>query len=324
MRLRLLLAALLVGATVSCGDGGDTAEPAATTTTTSGSTTTTTPVDRCDDGAMLEIVERWIGEARLAPGTWAPDLETPFDDRTDTAENFRDYLGFDCALRATQTTSAGAERLLLAAWTSPRYGFVLQSTDEPSTPYAKAITFQLWFEQPLGEWIDDQFVWASTLAGGESILIGTEDYSIGSVAKDWQSEYPPLPPGDVTVEAQGYAIDTLDAMGMHGATVAEEASPGSEIGSVWFVSRAAQIIVVTIGPDDVFDPSVPILTGPTRTERIGSVDVRVTEPGSGPMEYDVGDVGFVCDGWAWRLMGGYGTADELADVARQIIEHVGC
>ena len=80
-----------------------------------------------------------------------------------------------------------------------------------------------------------------------------------------------------------------------------------------------------MAPRTWLDPSVPVLTGEKRTVRVGGVDVRVSLPGSGEYEkYDVGDVGFTCDGWAWRLTSGFGTADELLEAATRIVDHVGC
>ena len=46
--------------------------------------------------------------------------------------------------------------------------------------------------------------------------------------------------------------------------------------------------------------NVPLLGGETRTELVGGIEVRVTAPGPDDL-FDIGDVGWVCDGYAWRL-----------------------
>lgn len=338
MRTFVGLAVALALLLAACGDDAETSGSATTASTTreavtTGATTTTVAPDEstttptepaaCDDAAMFEIVDQLSAEARLAPGEWVADVETPFDDRTNTAAVFGDRLAFDCSVRATQTTADGGTRLLVAAWTFPRYGFVLQSTDAPSAPYEPIANFQLLYEETRGEYIDDQTVWAATMSGGESILVAAQDYGLGPVAKAWQSAFPALPDAEITHDAQDYGIGVLDAAGMHGATTAEPPAPGNEIVTLYFDSPTAQTIIATVAPEDWLDPSVPVLTGETRTERVGGVDVRVTAPGPDDL-YDVGDVGWTCDGYAWRLTGGFGTVDELFEVAQTIIESVGC
>lgn len=213
---------------------------------------------------MLDIVDEQLAAARLAPGDqWSPEDSSPFDARSYPAGDFNGQLGFDCSLRAVQTTSDGDTRLLLAAWTFPRYGFVVQAADEPADPYAQLVRFQLLIEQPDGEWIDDQVLWAGTLAGRESVVVGTRDYPIGAVAKAWQSDYRPLPAGEVTLDSERAAIAALEATGNRMVMVAEEATFGSEVG--W-----------TCGPE------------------------------------------------GWRLMGSFGTAEELVDVAGVVIAHLDC
>lgn len=99
-----------------------------TTTTTAATTTTTEPAaPACDETPVLEAASARIALARLAPGgTWVVDDDpVAFDERTNDAEEFRDRLALDCSLRAVQRTDAGDERLLIAAWTGERRGYVV-------------------------------------------------------------------------------------------------------------------------------------------------------------------------------------------------------
>lgn len=315
-----LLAVTACGGSGDDSRGGDALEDTRPT-----STTLVAPpaAPDCDDAAMLAIVEEQLAAARLTPGDeWSPDALSPFDDRTYPHEAFNDQLGFDCSLRAVQTTSDGDTRLLLAAWTFPRYGFVVQATDEPAGPYAQVIRFQLLLEQPDGEWIDDQVLWAGTMAGGESIVVGAEDYGIGAVAKAWQSDFDPLPPGEVTLASERFAIDALEATRHRMVAVAVEATFGSEVGTIMFASPEGQVALATVAPLESSDPMQPYLSGATSTEQIQGVDVRVTLPAVG--EYDVGDVGWECGRYGWRLMGSFGTDEELVEVASALIDHLDC
>ena len=82
-----------------------------------------------------------------------------------------------------KTAISNERKLELIAWNDVRHAFVVQATDAPTTPYAPTVVFQLFLEQPYGEWLVDQFVWAATMDGGESIIVGTHDASVALAAK---------------------------------------------------------------------------------------------------------------------------------------------
>lgn len=338
----VLVAAMIVA---SCsGDGGTTATTAPGPSTTAvvrttahastssvpasttrpETTTTAAPAPVCDTAGMLETVDDTLALARLAPGgAWDERTDgVSFDARTDSAEEFARLLALDCSVRAVQRTDAGAERLLLAAWTAHRHGFVVQATDGPSTPYAREIRFQLFLEQPLGEWLVDQYVWAGSLSGGESIVLGAADHSLAVTAKSWQADVPPFEDLPVTLESEAYAIDKLRAAGARNVSVAEPAPFGSVFGSVQLNTHLGLPMIAAVAPADAFDPMVPILSGGSVFEQVGGVQVRVTAGLS--TEYEVADAGWSCDGWSWRLYTGWGSVAEVWDFVRLLIASIGC
>ena len=326
--------------TAATADAPTTAEPAIGTTTpvspTSESTTTTEPdhptttVHRapvtCDAelADMLAVVDESIAAAQLdTNGDWTDDTSgAMFDNRTHNAEEFRYRLGLDCAVRLVQSTVDGAERLVVAAWTGERRAWVVQATDGPATPYRADQRVQLFIDQPLGEWLVDQSLWAGSLATGDTVIVGTVDTSFGLTAKSWWNEVPRFEDLEVTNAAERYAIDALIHAGNRNISVAEPANFGTEIAAVQFVTPLGLHLIATIAPPDWFDPAAPIVEGEIAVERIAGVDVYVTT--AVPESYAIGSVGWACDGYVWFIDAAYGSLEELTDWTAQLIESSGC
>ncbi len=318
-----------------------TADPVITTTTTpmsptTESTTTTTPdsptttVHRepptCDAEItdMIEVVDESIVAAQLGSGgVWSDDTSgSTFDARTHDAEEFRYRLGLDCAIRLAQSTPDGDERLVVAAWTGDRRAWVVQSTDGPETPYRADQRVQLFIDQPLGEWLDDQSVWAGSLATGDTVIVGTVDTTFGVTAKSWWNEVPRFDDLEVTNAAERYAIDALIHAGNRNVSVAEPANFGTEIAAVQFITPLGLHLIGTIAPPDWFDPAAPIVEGEMAVERIAGVDVYVTT--AVPESYAIGSVGWACDDYVWFVDSVHGTIAELTDWTAQLIASNGC
>ena len=104
---------------------------------------------------MHKILDDKIALARLSPGREWTDLTAgvAFDNRTNSADEYAARLAFECALRLAQTTDDGAERLALVAWNARRHAVVVQATDAPSEPFRRDARFQLYLEQPFGEFL---------------------------------------------------------------------------------------------------------------------------------------------------------------------------
>jgi hypothetical protein len=270
------------------------------------------------------VVDEGIADARLAPGSaWSEDTDgVAFDDRTNTAAEFRFRMGLDCAVRMAQTTEAGAERLVLAAWTGDRAAYVVQATDAPARPYEDEQRFQLFVEMPYGEWIEDQFVWAATLAGGESVVIGTVDTAIGVAAKSWLNEIPRFEDLEPTLDVERYAIETLGQAGARNVSVAEPAGYDREIAAIQFVTPLGLHLIATVAADGLFDPAATLVEGEMTVESVGGVDVYVTT--GSPDSYAVASVGWTCGEYVWFIDSAWGTVDELADWATTMIESAGC
>jgi hypothetical protein len=336
------VAALLL-ASAACGEedsatGSTTTDPALTTapsapieaspsTTAAAETTTTTSpdlTDDCDAADVLAAVDQRLIEARLAPGgAWSDDTGgVAFDDRTNTADEFGYRMGLDCAVRMTQATESGAERLLLAAWTGERAAFVVQATDAPSVPFENEQRFQLFVEMPYGEWLEDQFVWAATLEGGESVVIGTVDTPIGVAAKSWLSEMPRFEDLEPTLDTERYAIDTLMQAGARNVSVAEPAGYDWEIAAIQFITPLGLHLIATVAADGLFDPAAALVEGEMTVQSVQGVDVYVTT--GAPDSYAVASVGWVCGEYVWFIDSAWGTVDELVDWATVMIESTGC
>jgi hypothetical protein len=278
----------------------------------------------CDAAAMLAVVDQSMVDARLASGgDWSDDTDgVAFDDRTNTADEFRYRMGLDCTVRVAQMTEAGAERLLLAAWTGDRAAFVVQATDAPSRPYEDEQRFQLIVETPYGEWLEEQFVWAATLEGGESVVIGTVDTVIGVAAKSWLSEIPRFEDLEPTLDTERYAIDALVQAGARNVSVAEPAGYDWEIAAIQFITPLGLHLIATVAADGLFDPAAPLVEGETNVENVRGVDVYVTT--GAPDSYAVASVGWMCGEYVWFIDSAWGTVDELVDWAAVMIESAGC
>lgn len=302
-----------------------TSPPQTTVAPTSAPPTVPDPA-ACDRRQAEQILDATIALARLVPGgDWTEQTDgVAFDDRTDTAEGFAGMVAYECVLRLAQRSQPGIERLALIGWNDLRHAAVIQATDTPTRPYGTTIRFQLFLEQPYGEWLEDQFVWAATMAGGESIIVATHDASTGLTAKAWQSAVPPFEDLPVTLDAEQYAIDALTAAGARNVSVAEPAAYGSPIGSIQFHTPNALIAFAAVGAVDAFDPMVPIVAdGETILHTVDGVEVRVTA-GKELGQFDLFEVGFRCGAYAWRLTSGYGTPDELFGFAESLLESLAC
>jgi hypothetical protein len=294
---------------------------ASSTSTTSSSTTSVVPAPVCDRAQAIAILDDTVESARLSPaGPWTDDtLGVVFDERTDTGEEYARLQGYDCGLRVAQRTDDGVERLALIAWNDRRHALVVQATAAPATPYGTDALFQLYIEQPYGEFIVDQFVWAATMAGGESIVVGSRDTSIALAAKSWQADVPPFDDLPVALDAERYGIDTLVAAGGRNVAVAEPAPVGWEIGSLMLATPWALPAFVAVGPAALLDPMVPIVAdGDTTFHQIGNVTVRVTSGDELP-GIVLHEAGWTCDDHAWRLMSGWGSPEEILEFATQVV-----
>jgi hypothetical protein len=286
--------------------------------------TTPEPTDECAVVSMLAVVDAAIADARLAAGgEWSSDTTgVRFDERTHPAEEMRYRMGFDCSIRAAQRTPSGAERLLLATWTGDRRAFVVQATDAPSEPYAQNVNFQLMTETAYGEWLDDQFVWAGTMQGGESIVIGAVDTSVGLAAKSWQAAVPRFEDLPVTIDEERYAIEALIAAGARNVSVAEPAGEDWKIASIQHITPLGLHLIATVATPDWFDPAAKLFPGETTVERVAGVEVYVTR--GEPDAYAVGSVGWSCGEYVWFLDSVWGSVEELLDWAAAIIEAAPC
>lgn len=303
-----------------------TSTPASTPTTTSTTvpypTTTVHAVpDDCDGDRMLAVVDDAVAAARLAPGDgWEVDGTTTFDERTNDAEEFRDRLALDCRLRAVQRTDDG-DRLVLAAWTGTRHAFVVQAADGPTSPYASDQNLQLLYEQPYGEWLEEQETWAGTLAGGETVIVAVDDTSLGATAKAWQAlpRWEDLP---ITIESERYAIDVLLHAGARNVSPGEEPAFGSTIAAIQFVTPAGLPLIATVAPVGDFDPTAPIVDGERATVDVAGTDVLVTT--ASPDSYAAASVGWECGDHVWFIDAAWGTVDELVAWTSELIAAGGC
>jgi hypothetical protein len=273
---------------------------------------------------MLAVVDDSIESARLAHGgTWSEDTDgSTFDGRTNTAEEFRYRLGLDCAVRLAAQTAGGDDRLLVAAWTGDRRAWVVQATDAPSSPYAPTQRVELYIDQPEGEWLVDQYVWAGQLDTGDTVIVGTVDTSFALAAKSWWSEVDRFEDLEVTNAAERYGIDALVQAGARNVSVAEPADVQSEVAAIQFITPLGLVLIATVAPPDWFDPRAPIVEGEMVVEQIGGVDVYVTT--AVPESYAVGSVGWRCGEFVWFIDAAYGTVDELTAWAGDLIESAGC
>lgn len=221
-----------------------------------------------------------------------------------------------------QTTPGGGDRLVLAAWTGERRGWVVQASDLPSDPYRPEQRVQLFIDQPQGEWLVNQTLWAGSLTTGETVLVGTVDAPFAVAAKAWWAEVPRFDDLPVSNATEQYAIDTLVAAGARNVSVAEPSSFQSQMGAIQFVTPLGLHLVATVAPPDLFDPAAPIVDGEMVVQPVDDTDVYVTT--AAPASYAVGSVGWSCGEHVWFIDSAYGTVDELLDWAAQVIEAAGC
>ena len=297
-----------------------------TTTTTTTATTVVAPTE-CGIDEAIGIAAATAELARLEPAdsAWRPGARSDaFGERTNEAVEFGARVAFTCAEQLVQQTDGGAERLALVAWNDVRHAAVLQATDAPTVPYRTDVVFQLFIEQPYGEWLEDQFVWAATMSGGESIVIATHDYSAAITAKSWQSEVPRFEDLPVTLEAEQFAIDALLAVGARNVSVAEPAPVGYPIGTIQFNTPLALGAFAVIGPADSFDPMVPIVPdGESSFSTVGGAEIRLTV-GKELGQFDLYETGWTCGDHSWRLYSGLGTPAELLAFTELLVRSSTC
>jgi hypothetical protein len=333
--------------TAACGgdDSGDAASTsAAPTTTTTSPTTTADPVDEddesvCDTDELFSHVDETLALARLVRGgAWiTEDIDTPFTERTTSAEDFADLQGLDCAVLATQGTDDGDVRLLLAAWSGPRVSMVVQATDGPDEPYEQEALYDVAIEWARGEHLqgpfrprrDDRTTWAATMPGGETIVVSSVDYSQGATAKNWPSGFEqPEPQEFVSLDAERHGIDRLQEAGARNVDLSEFPEFDSEIGNLQFVSPTGQLGEARVAPVGWIDPTTEWHLRPVTVERMGGVDVYLSE--SGPpddediLTYDLAHLSFECDGYVWQVMTSFGTVDELRAFVETLISSMDC
>jgi hypothetical protein len=349
MRGGLVVVLVVALAGAACGNDptattSTTSSSAAATSVTSTSTTTSTtssttsapsttvpsgatssslpePIDACDPAPVLAMAERAFAAARLEPGggAWTTDVGAGvFTERTIASVDFADRLGLDCSLLVAQAGAVGTERLLLAAWTGSRTAYVIQATDAPSPPFAEEVRFDL-----LVYWVDGEFVgddlWGGTLADGESLLIGTVDYSLGAVAKAWQVAFPEPPPAPVEIDAEEYAIEALETAGARNVGIAAPAE--GDVASIAFMTPLGNVMIATVGPVGGLPPE-PYLTGITTTETVADTQVTLALPG--PDQFDVAQTVFTCGTYVWWLSSSWGTPEEIFDWTAELVEALGC
>lgn len=335
---------LALGGLVGCGGGDGDGAPSATSMTTAPASTTepaaveppassvapTTSdparTQSCDDelASMLAVVDASIVGSRLTlGGRWSVGTAGEvFGDRTQPAAEFAYRLGLNCPVTASQQTAEGAQRLVVGAWTKERRAWVVQATDGPSTPYSPDVRFQLFIDQPQGEWLEDQAVWVGTLESGETVIVGTHDTSAALTAKSWWSEVPRFEDLEVTIDAERYAIDALRAVGGRNVSVAESASFQSELAAVQHITPEGLVLIATIASPDWFDPAARLFEGDQSVERIAGVEVYVTR--GAPDAYAEASVGWVCGEYVWYIDSVYGTVEELTRWTATLIESTGC
>ena len=212
--------------------------------------------------------------------------------------------------------------MLLATWTGDRIAWVVQATDSPPAPYRPDQRVQLYIDQPLGEWLVDQYVWVGNLATGETVIVGTVDTVFGVAAKAWWNEVPRLDDLEVTNGAERYGIDALVHAGARNVSVGEPANFQSEIAAIQFITPLGLHLIAVVAPPDWFEHGGPMVEGETTVDQIGGIDVSVTT--AAPESYAVGAVGWECGGYGWFIDSSRGSVDELIDWTALLIESAGC
>jgi hypothetical protein len=328
----LVLVLLVLG---GCGDGEvattSTAAPPTTATATAPPTTalpttkipaTTTTVPACDPATALNAFEQATVAARLAvtDAVWTTDTTgSAYVEAVVSPDRFADSLGFRCSLLAVQAVGSDHERLGLAAWTGERMGYVILAIDQPTTPYAEAVRFDLLFEQPWGEWVTDT-IWAVTISTGDAVIVAAEDYFHGPVAKSFLVAFPEPPSPPPGIPAEEYAMAALEAAGATNIGIAEPSA--TDVASIAFSTPLGNPMIATVGPITAFDPFTGYLSGERTISVVDGLGVHTVLPG--PDQFGVADVSFVCGDHGWRLEASVGTPDEPFDMAVALIETLAC
>ena len=332
------LSAIAIIPLASCGND-DTAAPDDPTTTTTTITEAPEPGPECDPDEVFAVVDQTLDLVGLTPGgDWDTDTDgSVFVARTSAAEPFVDRLALGCGVLAQQSTDSGDERLLLAAWTGPRITFVVQATDGPATPYEGVAMWDVSIEHVRGEYFegpfrpnrDDRTTWAATLEGGESVVIHARDYPAGPVAKDWVEGLEHQEPEEyVSLPSERFGIDALRAVGARNVDLSELPEVGSEIGNLQFVTPDGLVGEARVAPVGWIDPATEWHGQPVTSERVGGVEVFVSEPGppddADILTYSVAHLSFECGEHVWHVMTGYGTTRELSDFVATLIGTLTC
>jgi hypothetical protein len=292
----------------------------------------------CEPGEVLAVADEILVLVRLdAGGDWTLDGESSFSERTADPVAYAALLGLDCGLAAVQRTDTGAERLLLAAWTGARIAFTVQATDGPSTPYERAAMWDVSIEHVPGEYFegpfrpnrDDRTTWATTLEGGETMVVHARSYPAGPAAKDWLAGLGfPEPEEYVSLPAERFGIDSLRAAGARNVDVAELPETGSEIGYLQFVTPLGLVGETRVAPTGWIDVMTEWHGRPVSTERIGEIEVYVSEAGppddADILTYDVAHISFECGDHAWQVITAYGTTEELRAFVVELVESLTC
>lgn len=341
VRLVVVLAVAVVSGACSSDNsaGPTTTTTSATTTSTAKVTTTTTAAPDCTVDPVLVEADATLELVGLVPGgDWVADSKgSPFAERTVSPDQYRKDLALDCRTEMSQTTDAGAERLLLAAWTGERIVFVLQATDAPKTPFQTQAVFDLLLDQPTGQYFagpyranrDDQTTWAGTLDGGDSVVIFAHDYAAGPVAKTWQEGFETSGEDDyVTLDSERYGMERLRAAGARNVSIAELPETGSPIGTLQFVTPLGQGITTRVAPTGIIDPTTEWHQRPVTSEEVDGVTVYLSVAGppddDNILTYDVAHMTFDCGTWTWHVMTEIGTPAELEAWVQSFIPTLHC
>jgi hypothetical protein len=158
-----------------------------------------------------------------------------------------------------------------------------------------------------------------TVSTGESVVLHTDDYPIGAVAKSFLVAFPEPSSPPPELAAEEVAFEVLAAAGARNVGIAEPSD--TEVASVAFLSPSGNVMVATVGPAEVFDALTPSLSGPSEQVDVGVAAVLALPRAD---QYVVAEVGFVCGPWGWRLESGFGEPAELVEMAEAIVDAAGC
>ena len=219
---------------------------------------------------------------------------------------------------------------MLAAWTGPRLGFVLQTDETPARPFVPDATVTVFIDSTPGEFLDgdERSLWAGTFDSGETFVVRHVDFSLGPVAKFWVADFPQFQPEPVNLPSEAHGVEVLEAAGMRLVGIAQPAEFGSEEGTLQFTSPSGQISVADVAPTGWFDPMQPrYFTGETRIVAVAGAVVRITtaQPGDNLGFTDAAEIAFACDEFVWILQPpGNGSEAEMVDSAEAILSTDEC